>query len=66
MDAKFGEILSRFPSVDHAFAYGSGVFNQPGLYDNTSTSSKLLGSRYAPMIDLIFAVENPIAWHAQV
>lgn len=52
-------ILEHFPRVDHAFAYGSGVFGQPGLYVPGS-------ARKRPVIDFIFGVKDPIAWHQEV
>jgi hypothetical protein len=72
--------LSEFPPVQHAFGYGSGVFKQPGLYEVQSPSSEAAaiaagaaggrGSSAAavdrPMLDFIFAVEDPTAWHAEV
>jgi len=51
------DALKEFPPVQHAFAYGSGVFHQPGLYKSRS------GAR--PMIDFIFAVDNPQQWHTE-
>lgn len=42
--------------IDHAFAYGSGVLPQPGLYPG--------GGSEAPMVDLLFIVREPINWHA--
>ena len=53
-------ILQQFPQVQFAFAYGSGVFKQPGLYANKVHPSD------GPMTDLIFAVDDPIAWHREV
>ena len=50
-------VLEDFPPVDHAFAYGSGVFRQPGLYSRGASK---------PMLDFIFAVESPHCWHKQV
>ena len=47
-------ILRDFPSVRFAFAYGSGVFQQPGR----RAGGKLL--------DFIFAVDNPRDWHTKV
>ena len=41
--------------IDHAFAYGSGVLPQPGLYQ--------LGDSQAPMVDLLFVVREPVDWH---
>ena len=54
------EIIDYFPSVQHAFAYGSGVFKQPGLYADGTTQHE------GPMIDMIFAVDDPLAWHQEV
>ncbi len=51
-------VLEDVPHVQHAFAYGSGVIVQPDLYDKSSTNK--------PMLDFIFAVDNPLDWHAQV
>ena len=51
-------VLQHFPPVAHAFAYGSGVFRQPGLYT--------LGGDDKPMLDFIFAVDAPLRWHEQV
>ena len=52
-------VLASFPTVRHAFAYGSGIFVQPGLY------SKGTGVQ-GPMLDFILAVDNPVEWHTQV
>jgi hypothetical protein len=41
--------LDSFPPVAHAFAYGSGVFAQPG-------AEALRVGGEPPMVDLIFAV----------
>jgi hypothetical protein len=53
-------ILEAFPSVRYAFAYGSGVFKQPGLYSESPQLDE------GPMLDLIFAVDDPVAWHREV
>ena len=53
------DVLAHFPRIEHAFAYGSGVFDQPGLYPDPRADAR-------PLVDLIFAVEDPPAWHAQV
>ena len=47
--------LASFPGVQHAFAYGSAVFAQPGA------EALRIG---APMVDYIFAVDDPVSWHA--
>lgn len=57
-EPELAAVLQQFPPVAHAFAYGSGVFRQPGLYR--------LGSGDRPMLDFIFAVDAPAQWHAQV
>lgn len=69
-------VLAAFPPVAHAVAYGSGVFAQPGLYeDGGDSGAGGTGRRSAPaapqtgdrpMLDFIFAVEDPVAWHAEV
>eukprot|EP01023_Acetabularia_acetabulum_P059413 TRINITY_DN713_c0_g1_i1.p1 TRINITY_DN713_c0_g1~~TRINITY_DN713_c0_g1_i1.p1 ORF type:complete len:459 (+),score=50.62 TRINITY_DN713_c0_g1_i1:86-1462(+) len=51
------QILQRFPKVQHAFAYGSGVFHQPDLYDKPSSRAD------RPMIDFVLVVDDPVAWH---
>eukprot|EP00889_Picochlorum_renovo_P001000 jgi/Picre1/28030/NNA_000991.t1 len=60
MTDKFNHILKHFPTIDHAFAYGSGVFGQPGLYDRVK---KKAGKQ--PMIDFVFAVRDPVRWHQE-
>lgn len=42
-------MLSKFPNISFAFAYGSGVFNQ-GQWG---------------MLDLMFAVNDPLNWHKE-
>lgn len=61
MTDRFNHILKHFPTIDHAFAYGSGVFGQPGLYDRVK---KKAGKQ--PMIDFVFAVRDPVRWHQEV
>lgn len=51
------DVLQMFPAVQAAFGYGSGIFDQPGLYAKHS--------RDKPMLDFILAVECPLKWHAQ-
>ena len=48
-------ILHAFPPVHHAFAYGSSIFPQPG--------ADALRDR-PPLVDFIFAVDDPLSWHA--
>ena len=52
-----GDILRTLPRARSIFAYGSAAFQQPGLYDASKTV------REAPMLDIIVATDNPIAWH---
>ena len=54
---ELSEFLKTLPTVQHAFAYGSGIFQQEGLY---SAGSK------GPMLDFILAVDDPEEWHDQV
>lgn len=55
-----GEILEAFPRARAVFAYGSAAFQQPGLYEASASI------RYSPMLDVIFAADNPVAWHHEV
>lgn len=48
-------LLSSFPRTAYAFAYGSGVFPQPGAPASPSP----------PMLDVVFAVDDAEAWHAE-
>lgn len=45
-------LLAAFPPVAYAFTYGSGVFRQASY----SQSDR-------PMIDCVFAVDDPLEWH---
>lgn len=56
-DVDINDILTQFPTVTFAFAYGSGVVQQQG-YDYSKVKSSNL-----PLVDLIFAVDNPEEWH---
>ena len=52
-ESGYAALLAHFPPVDFAFAYGSGAVQQIGYaYDVTS--------KELPMIDVIFAVTDPI------
>ncbi len=51
------DLLRYFPSVEFAFAYGSGVVEQGGYKYEQSDPSKL------PMMDFILVVENSEQWH---
>ena len=49
-------VLGDFPPVSYAFAYGSGVFRQRNYSDKQVSSA---------MTDVVLAVEDPAAWHAE-
>ena len=49
-------VLGDFPPVSYAFAYGSGVFRQRNYSDKQASSA---------MTDVVLAVEDPEAWHAE-
>ena len=55
MMKELASVVERFPAVQVAFAYGSGVFKQR-LSPQTGEAP--------PMIDFVFAVENGLEWHA--
>lgn len=57
--SKMDDILSKFPAIQFAFAYGSGVVEQAG-YNYTVKKSSTVP---LPMIDMVFAVDNPEEWH---
>ena len=52
------ELLQNYPRARSVFAYGSAAFRQPGLYDAPL--------QHAPMLDIVFAADNPSAWHHEV
>ena len=52
-----GDILRTLPRARSVFAYGSAAFQQPGLYDASKAAQQ------TPMLDIIVAADNPIAWH---
>ena len=54
--------LRSLPPFAAAWAYGSAVFAQPGLYDEGATPTS--ASRPPPMVDYLVAVPDPAAWHA--
>jgi len=49
--------LAGLPPVAAAWAYGSAVFAQPGLYNAAEAGSP------PPMVDFLLAVADPAAWH---
>jgi translocator assembly and maintenance protein 41 len=69
----YQELLTRFPDVRFAFAYGSCVIEQGGyaktLYENTANENKKntialpKSDEDTPLFDVIFAVDNPQKWH---
>lgn len=70
--ARVQRLLSFFPPVEYGFAYGSGAFEQPDLYPKqeavkataATTAPTKTGGPPTPLLDLIFAVDDPRAWHA--
>ena len=53
MSSVYHRVLTSFPKgIQMAFAYGSGVFKQKGHADRSQN-----------MLDFIFVVDNPLAWH---
>ncbi len=53
-------LLQRFPETRFAFAYGSGAIEQGGYSDRYTGDPA-----DAPMLDLIFAVDDPVSWHLE-
>lgn len=47
-------LLAAFPKVAFAFTYGSGVFRQASY-----------SAADQPMIDCVFAVDDPVSWHRE-
>jgi hypothetical protein len=43
---RFTSILNHLPAVQHAFAYGSGAFHQPGLYGASTNDSLQTSQEY--------------------
>ena len=66
VEAELRTVLNQFPAVRHAFAYGSGVFEQPGLYAAAAGGGGGNSAVARPMLDFIFAVDSPIDWHHEV
>lgn len=59
MAVAFDHLLQDFPAVQAAFGYGSGIFRQHDAHSAARSAAK-------PMLDFIFAVRDPLAWHEQV
>jgi translocator assembly and maintenance protein 41 len=57
MSAPLRELLDDVPPVRHAFAYGSAVFHQPGLYAKNAAQ---------PMADYFLVVDDAAKWHDEV
>ena len=57
MSTSLKELARSFPKARGVFAYGSAAYQQPGLYKRMGASS------HAPMLDMIFAADHPLAWH---
>ena len=65
-----GDLLhASFPSTRMAFAYGSGVFTQATVDKvhaaATTTTDTDTANDAAPMIDMVFAVDDPKKWHEE-
>lgn len=52
------DVLELVPAVRYAFAYGSAVLTQPGLYRPQEAAGQL--------VDFVMAVDNTTLWHEQV
>jgi len=71
-DEDYQSLLTKFPEVSFAFSYGSGVIEQQG-YDKALYEAKAKDAAAAqggsgpdwPLLDVIFAVDDPCAWHLQ-
>ncbi|GLJ06737.1 hypothetical protein SUGI_0046620 [Cryptomeria japonica] len=55
LNGELAEPLKHMPPVEFAFAYGSGVFPQPGRVVKDEE----------PMVDYILGVADPIQWHTE-
>ncbi|KAL6759699.1 mitochondrial matrix Mmp37-domain-containing protein [Haematococcus lacustris] len=73
VSSRLHQILTHLPAASYAFAYGSGVLTQPGLYNaresqaSTQSQAKPTADSQArgPQLDFILAVPDPSAWHAE-
>lgn len=71
-DNEFEKVVEQFPEIEFGFAYGSGVVKQDG-YKYTgepqaggiSSPEESVASAELPMVDMIFAVEDPEIWHSK-
>lgn len=73
-DSDFSDVIGQFPSIDFGFAYGSGVVRQDGYDYSNNGGMRSVGANVdvekdkveeneLPMVDMIFAVKDPLAWH---
>lgn len=71
-DNEFDNVVDQFPDIEFGFAYGSGVVKQDG-YKYTgepkavgipAPEEKVQTAEF-PMVDMIFAVDDPEIWHAK-
>ncbi|KAF2075141.1 hypothetical protein CYY_003576 [Polysphondylium violaceum] len=64
---KVNQLIKLFPKVKYGFAYGSGVIPQRGYQQQQQQQQNdtivNTNNKPSPMIDMIFAVEEPIEWH---
>eukprot|EP00904_Undaria_pinnatifida_P001568 jgi/Undpi1/11411/HiC_scaffold_30.g13708.m1 len=56
-DDELTELVSAFPEVEFAFAYGSGVMQQQGYAEHVRSPPEM------PMVDLVLAVRDSETWH---
>jgi mitochondrial translocator assembly and maintenance protein 41 len=71
-DNEFTNVVEQFPEIEFGFAYGSGVVKQDGYKYNgepqaggIASPEESVASAELPMVDMIFAVEDPETWHAK-
>ena len=71
-DNEFANVVDQFPEIEFGFAYGSGVVKQDGYKYSSglqvggiSSHDETLEGADLPMVDMIFAVEDPEIWHAK-
>jgi translocator assembly and maintenance protein 41 len=59
-------IVARFEApIRYAYAYGSGVFEQDGYVESSSSTSNASGNKVEPpMLDFMFAVTHPAHFHS--
>lgn len=63
-DSDFSDIVGQFPDIEFGFAYGSGVVRQDGYdYSVEKEKEEENEEKELPMVDMIFAVQDPESWH---